>query len=187
MTTDGPEPFHGNVFETCIVDPKRAATIRQLCEYRSPFQGIASYPWLDEALANRSARVLQKLGNDDWVKAGGILDANGQPYCKRSSVIACYVVNKIAKGSGGLLWKDSQGISWAVRLAKDHRGDGNHFHAFCVNWGGNPQLFDQEEAHPLGFDDRLQGANLKSTLHAMAIRQPAMAALSPGGRSCRGE
>ncbi|MCA9124737.1 MAG: helix-turn-helix transcriptional regulator [Planctomycetaceae bacterium] len=152
MTTDGLGLFLGNMFDTCIVDPKRASMVRQLCEHRSPFQGIASYPWLDEALANHSARVLRKMGEDEWVKAGGILDTNGQPYCKRSSLIAQYVVSKLAEGSGGLLWRDNQGISWAVRLAKDHRGDGKQYHAFCVNWGGNPLLLDQEARRKIEAD-----------------------------------
>jgi hypothetical protein len=129
----------------CMADQTQVQMFSELGRLRSPFQGIAEWPWIDEALAEASARLLEKEGRRAWeARTGGVNTPDGQPYCTMSSELAAQVVEDIASGPGGLLWLDDHGFGWAVKLGQQARWDRMVRYGFAITWGGNAILLDQK-------------------------------------------
>ena len=129
-----PEPFHGELHDLFMLDRDQDAKFKALCGQRGLFRDLARFPWLDEALARHSAGVLEQEGKAFWRKAGGELRSDGTPYCKMTSLLATSAVQLLADGPGGLLWRDRDGVAWAVRLARVPQWSKDKLYGFCINW-----------------------------------------------------
>ena len=128
----------GSIFEALIpdvgvADQTQIDLFTSLGEMRSPFQGIAKWPWIDDRFAKASARLLKERGPENWAKiTGGEYDKNGRPSLRSSSPIAAQVVQEAADHHGGFLWQDRNETGWAVRLGKQPTRDGAGRFAFCL-------------------------------------------------------
>jgi hypothetical protein len=127
-----------------IADQTQIELFTSLGEMRSPFQGIAEWPWIDDCFAAASARLLKERGTEKWGEiTGGEYDKNGRPTLRSSSPLTAKVVQEAADNHGGFLWQDRDAIGWAVKLGRQLAGDGTGRFAFCINWAGNALLLDQ--------------------------------------------
>ena len=132
-----------NLPSVCMADRTQIDIYTALGQLRSPFQGLSSWPWLDEALAAESKRPAEFSGREKRERAtGDTLNRQGRPYCTMSSPLATEVVERLATDPGGLLWMDEMGCAWAVKLGKASPLDQSQRFGFAITWGGNAILLD---------------------------------------------
>jgi hypothetical protein len=111
----------------------------------SPFAGVANWPWLEDVIAQQSRKLLDKVGDEMWQRAGGRIDEQtGEPTFRKNARVVSEIVRKLADKYGGMLYRDKRGVGWAVRLLP---GPGNEREirlGLGVTWFGNPRLADPE-------------------------------------------
>lgn len=132
--TEGIPPFHGRVADVMMVDKTQAKMFAALGRARSLFQEMSRWPDLRKALARRSHEYLGQVGEDRWAAAGGVHGPDGSPSCLLTSPLAGEVVRSIAADPGGLLWTDSAGVAWAVRLVPTSGRDCGDLFGFALSW-----------------------------------------------------
>lgn len=64
-------PLWAHLPEVCMVDRQRQEMFSALARHRTLFGGIANWPWIDEALAEKSALILEEKGESYWQEVGG--------------------------------------------------------------------------------------------------------------------
>ncbi len=141
---DGLIPFGGVVPDRVMIDKAQSQLFSALGRTRSPFHGVAAWPVLDDLLARRSREVLEVKGAAQWAAAGGVRGPDGKLTCAPTSTLAAQVVREVAADPGGLLWADTKGTVWAVRLVPAADRDPASFFGFALSWGGNGALLDPE-------------------------------------------
>lgn len=139
------ESFHGELHDMFMLDRDQDAKFKALCGQRGPFRDVSQFPWLDEALARHSAGVLEREGKAFWRDAGGEFRSDGQPYCKLTSLLATSAVQLLAGNPGGLLWRDRDGVAWAVRLARVPQWSKDKLYGFCINWADSVAAVSGDE------------------------------------------
>lgn len=110
---------------------------------RSPFAGIAEWPWLDEAMRERSKTLLEEVGEDAWREQGGTFDSRtGEPTFRRTAPAVASIVQEIATDEGGLIYTDDRGMSWAVRLLPSPGQSNDVRIGLGFSWHGSPLALD---------------------------------------------
>jgi hypothetical protein len=129
------------VADFVLCDRDQDRNIAALGQVRSPFSGVSRWPWLETLLAARSNAILKEVGEDPWRKQGGTYDReSGQPTFRKNAPAVSRIVQELAEREGGLLYRDGQGISWAVRLLSDP--DQEVGVGLAITWHNNPLLTD---------------------------------------------
>ena len=65
------------IFWRTVVDTDQSDLFSQLGRERSPFQGVQSWPYLDEEFEKYSIELNKRLGCDRWRELGGERDEHG--------------------------------------------------------------------------------------------------------------
>ena len=139
---DMPRTFPEPVADFAMVDSQQAAAFTAVGRVRSPFTGIAEWPWLEEVMHERSQQVLDQAGEDAWRAQGGVRDTQtGRATFRKTAPLVAEIVQKIAKDHGGLIYTDDQGIGWAVRLLPSPGKDEARI-GLAFSWHGDPLLLD---------------------------------------------
>lgn len=133
--------FLGTIPDVAMADAQQAELFSELGKIRSPFGGLAQWPWIDEAFERESKRLLIRSGEDIWRRKTGGVYRRGRPYCRMNSELATEVVQRIADTTGGLLWVDKWGVRWAVRLVSPKNR--NDRFGFCINWCRDPETLQR--------------------------------------------
>ncbi len=110
---------------------------------RSPFTGVAEWPWLDEAIRDRSKELLDEVGEDAWHEHGGVFDSRtGEASFRKNSGSVAEIVKEITEERGGLLYTDDRGMSWAVRLLPSPGQSSDVRVGLAFTWHGNAVALD---------------------------------------------
>jgi hypothetical protein len=99
--------------------PEKNVGTRRKAQLGPPtlFDGIDTWPNMDDALRGRSRELLAKHGQRDWTFAGGTTATDGQPtFGERSSVAAELLAKTITEASR-FRYHDETGIEWAVLIS----------------------------------------------------------------------
>ena len=102
------------------VDAGQRDVFRAIGDLRCPFDGIETWPWIDELFRDSSEKLLQSAGPRAWQEDGGEDHSYGLTF-RPDSVGAERVLSNIERSKGGLLWEDEGGQCWAVRLRRRGR------------------------------------------------------------------
>lgn len=125
-----------------MFDGTQADMFHAIGELRGPFQGLASWPTLEEVLATKSKQFLEQHGEERWQQAGGYMDSQGRHSCERTSPIMVQAITAVAEAGGGLLWTDKKGRTRAMRLCPVRHHGKDMLYAFAIEWKDASQQAD---------------------------------------------
>jgi hypothetical protein len=109
------------------------------------FAGVADWPHIDEIFAARSLSILAAGGIPAWRGAGGRPGYDGRLSFGAVSSPALEIFQELTE-TGGFLWADDVGVTWAVRFA--HNGDHDLHSAFAVIFRGCVGAIDSRRRRP---------------------------------------
>lgn len=132
----------GLVSDSIMVGRTQAELFNAIGRARSAFRGIAGWPTLDEVLQAYSGEFLASHGQAAWVAAGGERTHDGTTTCRHVSLMAVEAVQRAVARSGGLLWQDLDGVTWAVRLVPSPGEGRDRFFGFSISWNGSALNLD---------------------------------------------
>ena len=61
-----PSDFGAVVPDVCMADESQVKLFATLGAMRSPFRGVAEWPWIDECFSAASKQFLEKNGGKKW-------------------------------------------------------------------------------------------------------------------------
>ena len=148
-STDATPAFPEPVADFVMCDRDQEQLFAAVGRTRSPFAGVASWPWLEDVIARQSRKLLERVGEGAWQKAGGRIDEQtGKPTFRKNAAVVSEIVRKIADKHGGMLYRDKRGVGWAVRLLPRPAHAGEIRLGLGVTWFGNPRLADPQAKAP---------------------------------------
>ena len=172
--------FGFDIPDMAMVDAGQMRLFQEIGRHRSPFQGIASWPWLDERLRQRSVETIAKQGHETWRAMGGQYDDDGHPSFRLTAGIVGDIIDEIESTTGGLLWMDREGMGWAVKLGRPPQADPATRFGFGVSWAGETLWLD-----PVARDQAMESRSRNSGGHAPVGREEGRRQLEEVARRLR--
>jgi hypothetical protein len=96
------------------------------------FDGISSWPNLDQLFAEKSQELISRQGVNDWALAGGVLRPNGCPSFSSPSVVAFQTLRAILEDNDGFTYSNDTGVQWAALIPKPPIGDREYWRGVAV-------------------------------------------------------
>ena len=115
-------PMPGNLACSAegAVAPSRADL--DTADIETLLDAIEGWPDLSEILFQRSLGLLARRGFSRWVSAGGTIEFDARPSFGNPSYFARRLLRHISARTAGFRYRDSNGLSWAVRLLEHRPG-----------------------------------------------------------------